>query len=500
MSKEIICNCTEYESRIAILEDRVLSNLYVERSSERSIAGNIYKGKVVRIVPGIQAAFVDIGLDRTAFLYIPDTIREVSEETDIIADRDDHLLEYSLENGFLPPEDTLKEGQEILVQVSKEALKTKGARVTTHISLPGRNLVLMPTVRHIGVSRRITDERERERLREIMERTRPGECGVIARTASEGKKEAELKSDVEYLRRLWDTIKEKERRASAPGIVHKELSITLRAIRDLYAEDVSRIVIDSEEEHRKALDFMDSFMPQRTCSVDWYREAIPIFDHFGIELDISKMLQKKVWLKSGGYIVIEETEALCSIDVNTGKYVGKQNMEETIFKTNMEAVDEIANQLPLRNIGGIIIIDFIDMEMEANREKVINALSAAMSKDRSRTNIQKISELGLIEMTRQRRRKSLSDTVCEPCPHCSGRGRIKSRASVCYEIFREIEREAAHGTTRTFCVLVHPEVEQCLLEEENQVLRNLEARLNRKILVESDTSFHKETFEIIPVQ
>jgi len=358
----------------------------------------------------------------------------------------------------------------------------------------------MPTVRHIGVSRRITDERERERLRGIMERTRTGECGVIARTASEGKEEAELQSDVEYLRRLWNTIKEKERRISAPGLVHEELSITLRAIRDLYAEDVSRIVIDSDEEHRKARDFMDSFMPHRACSVDWYREAIPIFDHFGIELDISKMLQKKVWLKSGGYIIIEETEALCSIDVNTGKYVGKQNMEETILKTNMEAVDEIANQLPLRNIGGIIIIDFIDMEMEANREKVFNALSVAMSKDRSRTNIQKISEFGLIEMTRQRRRKSLNDTVCESCPHCSGRGRIKSRASICYEIFRELEREAAHGTTRTFCVLVHPEVEQWLLEEENQVLRNLETRLNRKILVESDASFHRETFEIIPVQ
>ena len=500
MSKEIICNCTEYESRIAILEDRALSNLYVERSNEQSIAGNIYKGKVVRIVPGIQAAFVDIGLDRTAFLYIPDTGHDVSEETGLIADRDDNPFEYSLDNRIFPGEDTLKEGQEILVQVSKEALKTKGARVTTHISLPGRNLVLMPTVSHIGVSRRITDERERERLREIIERMRPGECGVIARTASEGKEEADLKGDFEYLYRLWNTITEKERCASAPGLVHRELSITLRAIRDLYTEDVTRIVIDSEEEHGKARDFMDSFMPHRTCSVDWYREAIPIFDHFGIELDISKMLQKKVWLKSGGYIVIEETEALCSIDVNTGKYVGKKNMEETIFKTNMEAVDEIANQLPLRNIGGIIIIDFIDMETEANREKVFNALSAAMSKDRSRTNIQKISEFGLIEMTRQRRRKSLSDTVCEPCPCCSGRGRVKSRASVCYEIFREIEREAAHGTTQTFCVLVHPEVEQCLLEEENHVLRNLEARLGRKLLVESDNSFHRETFEIIPVQ
>jgi len=500
MSKEIIFNCTAYETRIAILEDRELANLYVERVDERSIAGNIYKGKVVRIVPGIQAAFVDIGLERTAFLYVADTEHEISRETDLFTNGDDSPIEYPPASTTRPMEEVLKEGQEVLVQVSKEPLGTKGARVTTHISLPGRNLVSMPTSHHTGVSRKITDEGERERLRGIIETLRPEEYGFIARTASEGKGEAELASDAEYLSKLWETIREKEQRTSPPGLVHRELSMTLRAIRDLYTEDVERIVIDSEEEYNKTIAFMDTFMPSMTYSVDLYREAAPIFDHFGIELDIGKMLNKKVWLKSGGYIVIEETEALCAIDVNTGKYVGKKNMEETIFKTNMEAVKEIASQLPVRNIGGIIIIDFIDMEMETHREKVFDALTAAMEKDRSRTNIQKISELGLIEMTRQRRRKSLSDTMCETCPYCSGRGKIKSRASVCYEIFREVEREAAYGSAETFCVLVHPEVARILLENENHALKRLEEKLGRTVLVEADNSFHQEVFEIIPMR
>ena len=500
MSKEIICNCTGYETRIAILEDQKLANLYVERIDERSIAGNIYKGKVVRIVPGIQAAFVDIGLERTAFLYVADTDREISQRMDLFTNGDDNPIEYPPGTFTRPMEESLKEGQEILVQVSKEPLGTKGARVTMQISLPGRNLVSMPTSDHTGVSKRIIDEQERERLRKIIERLRPEEYGFIARTAGEGKQEAELKGDFDYLCKLWNTIREKAERTSAPGLVHRELGMTLRAIRNLYTEDVEKIVIDSEEEYKKTIDFIDTFMPNMKYSVDLYRDTVPIFDHFGIELDISKMLHKKVWLKSGGYIVIEKTEALCAIDVNTGKYVGKKNMEDTIFKTNMEAVKEIAYQLPVRNIGGIIIIDFIDMETETNRKKVFDALTAEMEKDRSKTNIQKISELGLIEMTRQRRRKSLSDTMCETCPYCSGRGKVKSRASVCYEIFREIERGAAYGSAETFCVLVHPEVARLLLEDENDALKELGKKLRRKILVEIEDGFHQENFEIIPMQ
>ncbi|MBN2538730.1 MAG: Rne/Rng family ribonuclease [Deltaproteobacteria bacterium] len=502
MPKEIILNCTEYETRIAILEDHALSNFYVERIDERSIAGNIYMGKVVRVLPGMQAAFVDIGLERSAFLYVADTYNEVPDlnfftngDDPIEYEKGEHPEPYSQ-----PIEDILREGQEILVQVSKDPLGSKGSRVTTHISLAGRNIVSMPTSYHTGISKKITDEQERDRLREIIEKLRPERHGFIARTASEGKQEDELKGDFDYLFKLWNTIKQKVEHTAAPGLVHRELNMTLRAIRDLYKEDVERIVIDSEEEYRKAIDFMDSYMPFMKYSIDLYRDNIPIFDSFGIELDISRMLNKKVWLKSGGYIIIEETEALCSIDVNTGKYVGKKNIEETILKTNMEAVREIAYQLRIRNIGGIIIIDFIDMETEANREKIFEAFKAEMEKDRNKTNVQKISEFGLIEMTRQRRRKSLSGTMCEACPYCSGRGSVKSRASVCYEIFRELEREAAYDIAETLCVLVHPDVAKLLLENENDTLKNLEKRLGRKILVETDNSFHQENFEIIPMR
>ena len=502
MSKELIFNCTEYETRIAILEDRVLSNFYVERVDERSIAGNIYKGKVIRVLPGIQAAFVDIGLERSAFLYVADTCNEVPDlnfftngDDPIEFEKGEHAEKYSQ-----PIEDILREGQEILVQVSKDPLGSKGSRVTTHISLAGRNIVSMPTSHHTGISRKIASEQERDRLREIIKKLRQERHGFIARTLSEGKGEDELKSDFDYLSKLWNTIREKAQHTAAPGLVHRELSMTLRAIRDFYTEDVERIVVDSEEEYQELTDFMDSYMPFMKYSIDLYRDNIPIFDSFGIELDISRMLNRKVWLKSGGYIIIEETEALCSIDVNTGKYVGKKNIEETIFKTNMEAVREIAYQLRVRNIGGIIIIDFIDMETETNREKIFDTFKAEMEKDRNKTNVRKISEFGLIEMTRQRRRKSLSGTMCEACPYCSGRGAVKSRASVCYEIFRELEREAAYDLAETLCVLVHPDVAELLMEEENNTLRALEKRLGRKIIVETGSGLRREDFEIIPVR
>ncbi|MBW2558041.1 MAG: Rne/Rng family ribonuclease [Deltaproteobacteria bacterium] len=502
MSKELIFNCTEYETRIAILEDRVLSNFYVERIDERSVVGNIYKGKVVRVLPGMQAAFVDIGLERSAFLYVADTCNEIPDlnfftkgDDPIEFEKGEHPEQY-----IQPIEDILKGGHEVLVQVSKEPLGTKGARVTTHISLAGRDIVSMPASYHTGVSRKITSEQERDRLREIIKKLCQERHGFIARTVSEGKGEDELKGDFDYLSKLWNTIREKAQHTGTPGLVHRELGMTLRAIRDFYTEDVERIVVDSEEEYQKLTHFMDSLMPFMKCSIDLYRDNIPIFDSFGIELDISKMLNRKVWLKSGGYIIIEETEALCSIDVNTGKYVGKKNIEETILKTNMEAVREIAYQLRIRNIGGIIIIDFIDMEIETNREKIFDAFKAEMEKDRNKTNVRKISEFGLIEMTRQRRRKSLSGTMCETCPRCGGSGTVKSRTSVCYEIFRELEKKAAYDIAETLRVFVHPEVAGLLMEDENNTLRALEKRLGRKIIVETGSSLHREKFEIIPVR
>jgi len=501
MAKEMIFNCKEYETRIAILDAAALSNLYVERTDERSIAGNIYTGKVVRVLPGMQAAFVDIGLGRTAFLYVADACIEHQALDMLVSEEEEENLESKWE--FKPHtcaiEDILREGQEILVQASKEPLGSKGARVTTYISLPGRNLVAMPTAHHVGISRKITDESERERLRNIIEDLRPPDFGFIARTMSEGKKGDELKQDVDFLVRLWDDIKTKRAGVGVPGLVHKELSMALRAIRDLYTENMSRIVIDSKREYEKIDEFMKNFMPGVSYTLELYEDKEPIFDYFGIEIDVGKLFDKKVWLKSGGYIIIEETEALCAIDVNTGKYVGKRNLEDTILKTNLEAVKEIAHQLRVRNIGGIIIIDFIDMVDEINRELVFNALKSELEKDRNKTSIQKISELGLIEMTRQRRRKSLSKIMCESCPHCGGLGIVKSKTTVCYEIFRELERESARNPTHTICLLVHPDVAHVLMEDERKLLEKLEQQLTRKVIIQTDNSFNQDNYEIIPM-
>lgn len=503
MTKEMIFNCNDHETRIAILDSGMLSNIYIERLEEGGTIGNIYNGRVVRVLPGIQAAFVDIGLERTAFLYVADIasilddlefLDEEEVDTDDIFDLRRRL--YRRDNA-LHIEDVIKEGQEILVQVAKEPLGNKGARLTTHISLPGRNLVYMPTVNHVGISRRIHDEAERQRLRDIIEKMRPEKAGFIARTVSEGKKEEELRSDLEYLTRLWANIQAQKNRTPTPGLVHAEIGIILRAIRDFYTKDVSRIVVDSKEAYAQITDFMKTFLPNSNYYLELYDKEEPIFHTFGIELDIVRALNKKVWLKSGGYIVIETTEALCAIDVNTGKYVGKRNLEETILNTNLEAVKEIAYQLRLRNIGGIIIIDFIDMDNEHHREKVFNALKEEMDKDKSKTNILKISELGLIEMTRQRTGNNLDRILCEPCPYCEGKGAVKSKATMCYEIFRELEREGSNTPCGTLCVLANPDIANLLLEDEKNTIEKLEKNLNKKIVIRVDKSMHQENYEIV---
>ncbi|MBN2687390.1 MAG: Rne/Rng family ribonuclease [Deltaproteobacteria bacterium] len=507
MAKEMIFNCSDNEVRIAILENHHLTNLYIERTVEKSIAGNIYLGRVVRVLPGMQAAFVDIGLDRAAFLHVSDTFHDFSELELLMSDEELTEREiidleqkwYSREPGY-QIEDILKEGQEILVQIAKEPLGTKGARITTYISLPGRKLVLMPTVQHIGISRQITDENERARLKKILEGLRPDGHGLIARTVSEGKSEEDLKGDVEYLTRVWETIKLKKEHVAAPGLVHADLGITLRAMRDFFTEDVEQIVIDSKSEFEKIREFMDTYIPAVTYNLKLYEEDQPVFDTFGIELDIKRALNNKVWLKSGGYIIIEETEALCAVDVNTGKYVGKRNLEDTILNTNLEAAKEIAYQIRLRNIGGIIIIDFIDMESELNREKVFTTLVEEMGNDKSKTKIQKISELGLIEMTRQRKGKSLQKVMCEPCPCCEGLGVIKSTTTVCYEIFRELMREKTGTLSRMICVLVHPDVADRLLQDEKNTIERLERELGKKIIIKVDHNLYPEYYQIMPLQ
>jgi ribonuclease G len=516
MSAELIINSDTFETRVALVENGQVAELYVERSSDRGIGGNIYKGRIVRVLPGMQAAFVDINLDKAAFLYVSDVYHPVedmerlflasekpdseSREPEEAGAAVDHGMNGGIEIRELhdqtPIEDRLQEGQEILVQVAKEPIGHKGARITTHITLPGRHLVFMPTMDHVGVSRRIENEKERKRLRETMCSIKPPVCGFIVRTAAEGAESEKLQAEMEFLLKLWQSIQRRSERAAVPSLVYQELDITLRAVRDLFTKEVDRLVIDSYSEYRKVLGFTESYMPSLQSSVELYEGDEPIFDAYGIEMEVQRALSKKIWLKSGGYIVIEMTEALTAVDVNTGRYVGKRNLEETILKTNLEAVKEIAYQLRLRNIGGIIIIDFIDMEKESNREKVFNALKEALRKDKSKTNILRMSELGLIEMTRKRTKESIGRVLCEPCFYCEGEGYLKSKQTVCYEILRELQRERQDLFGKNVMVMVHPEVAARFCDEERGPLETVEERLHARIQVKGDLNLHLEQYEI----
>ena len=496
MANELIINVTQEETRVALLEDKALAEIYIERTKDRGIVGNIYKGKVVKVLPGMQAAFVDIGLEKAAFLYVSDVYGKV-EDYEEIGFPGEEMPSYA--NPSVPIEDLLSEGQEILVQVSKEPLGTKGTRITSHVSLPGRYLVFMPTVDHVGISRRIKDEKERKRLRETVQAMKPPSSGFIVRTASEGAAPEEIRNDMEFLLRLWANIQKKRESSSAPSLIHSDLTMVLRVIRDILSSQVNRIIIDSREEYDNIISFITSYMPKEKYEITLYEKKEPIFDAFGIEMEIDKILGRKVWLKSGGYIVIDMSEALVAIDVNTGRYVGKRNLDDTILKTNLEAAKEIAYQLRLRNIGGIIIIDFIDMEREGDREKVYQALEEAIKKDRQKMNIFKISELGLVEMTRKRTRENVARILGETCPYCEGSGLIKSKTTVCYDIFRQIERSASELGGHTIVVEVNPEIAGLLYEEERGGVEELERKLRKKIVVKGKGGFHQEQFNIIEV-
>ncbi len=397
----------------------------------------------------------------------------------------------------LPIEDLLSEGQEITVQVSKEPLGTKGTRITSHLTLPGRYLVYMPTVDHVGVSRRIKDERERRRLREIVQALKTNSGGFIVRTASEGAEAEEIRNDMEFLLHLSENIQRKKENVSAPALIHSDLTMVLRVIRDILSPHVNRIQIDSKEEYENIISFINTYMPKQKYEITLYEEKEPIFDAYGIEMEIDKISGRKVWLKSGGYIVIDMAEALVAIDVNTGRYVGKRNLADTILKTNLEAAKEIAYQLRLRNIGGIIIIDFIDMEREGDREKVHQVLEEAIRKDRQKTNIFKISDLGLVEMTRKRTRENVTRILSETCPYCEGSGFIKSKTTICYDIFRQIERTSSELGGRNILVEVNPEIASLLYEEERAGVEELEQELKKKIVIKGKPGFHQEQFNII---
>ena len=508
MANELIINTRPHETRVALVENGVVAELHIERKTGQELMGNIYRGRVVRVLPGMQAAFVDIGQERTAFLYVSDVHRDMFDVDSIILKRfqngsdteaDDDIQENKREpERFANIEDLLHEGQDIMVQVSKEPLGTKGARLTSYISLPGRHLVLLPTVNHIGISRKIEDAGERERLKNVIKDIRSDEYGFIVRTVSEGADSAKLKSEMDFMLKLWKDIKNRMSGASEPGLLYMDLSVSLRAVRDLFTREVDRLIIDDENEYEKIMEFVDKFAPALRYSIELYNGDDPIFDFYGIEMEISRALDNIIWLKSGGYIVIEMTEALTSIDVNTGSYVGKRNLEETILKTNLEAVKELAYQLRLRNIGGLIVIDFIDMEKAENRQRVFAALTEALSKDKAKTNVLPMSELGLIEMTRKRTRENLGRFLTEPCQYCEGRGVIKSKKTISYEIFRDLEREplpVSENDDKVY-IQVNPEIANVIKEDEQQSIMSLEKKIKRRIIIISQKDFHMEQYTI----
>ena len=506
LATELIVNTTGRETRVAILENEQLTELHLDRGNDRGYVGNVYLGKVVRVLPGMQAAFVDIGLERAAFLYVGDIFSPMlghkhDEEEEV--DEPDLTVAEDGPQGEAPRpgqpliQDLLTEGQDVVVQVAKDPIGTKGARVTTHITLPGRYLVFMPTVDHVGISRRIDRDKERRRLREFVEKNRPKGAGFIVRTICQNQTNVTLKQDMTYLLGIWDKIQEAQKHRKSPAPLHIDHGLVLRLVRDAFHDDVERMVVDTPKVYEEVCAFMDEFSPQLKEKVHMYKGMEPVFDTFHVEAQISRSLSRKVWLKSGGYLVIDQTEALVAIDVNSGRYVGQTSLEDTTLKINLEAVKEVVYQLRLRNIGGIIIIDFIDMDKEQNRDKVYRALDEELKKDRARTNVLKISELGLVEMTRKRVQEDLVRYLSEPCMYCEGRGSLRSRQTVCYEIFREVQRECTRAIGKeTVFVNTHPAVADMLYGDEFSTLELLEQRIGKRVVVRALQHLHPERFEV----
>lgn len=489
MSEEILINVSPVETRVALVENGVLQELYVERSHNKGFVGNIYKGKVVRVLPGMQAAFVDVGLARTAFIHAADMA-----EASISPDG---------RRAEVPDIRTLvREGQTLLVQVSKDPISSKGARLTTNLSFSSRYLVYLPNSSHIGVSARIEDEGERERLRALVEQLAveqqvPG--GFILRTVAEGTKAESLASDIAFVQKLWADFQRSSASAQVAAVIHTDMPLFLRALRDLARAGLEKIRVDSRESWQKMREFASDYYPQLTELIEHYQGERPLLDLYGVEDEIARALETRVPLKSNGYLIIEQTEAMTTVDVNTGAFVGRRNLEETIFKTNMEAASAIVRQLRLRNLGGIIILDFIDMQDPEHERQVLRTLEKALEKDHAKTNITGVSELGLVEMTRKRTRESLGQLLCEPCPLCRGSGQIKSPETVCYEIFREILREARAYAQHKFLVLASQLVVDRLLDEEAVHVADLEAFIGRTIEFQVESLFTQEQYDIVLV-
>ena len=497
---DIVINVSAGETRVAIVEQNTFTELHIERERERSVASMVVKGRVTRVLPGMQAAFVDIGLEKAAFLYVGDYLDDQGQlDPEMVEDEAPRPRRGRGRNGGRPQpqiETLLREGQEVVVQVAKEPIGTKGARITSHVSIAGRHLVLTPWSQRVGVSRRIESDRERRRLREIVTRLRPRDVGFIIRTAGEGAREADLEADVKYLSSVWDEIKARRDEVSAPARLSAELSLPLRAIRDFANPRTRRITVDDPATHEEMKSFISRFVADPKPRLELYGGPLPIFDHFGLEARIDDNLGKKVWLKSGGYLIVDQSEALTAIDVNTGRYVGKRDLEETVLKTNLEAVQEVVHQLRFRNIGGLIIIDLIDMETAENREKVYRALQDALRQDKAKTNILKISELGLVEMTRKRTRENLVQQLCEPCSYCEGRGYVISAETVAFKVLREVRKDLPRFCGRQIAVTVNPRVAETLLGSARKATQRLSEELGREIEIRARPGIHQEQFEV----
>ncbi len=498
MQNEIVINAEKGETRVALIERSNFSELHIERHKDRSVVGSVIKGRVTRVLPGMQAAFVDIGLDKAAFLYAGDYFENGFAPTAAETDAPKKPQRRGRRNGRQVPKiDTLlREGQEIVVQIAKAPIGTKGARIISHISIPGRHLVLTPWSNRVGVSRRIDSDRERKRLREIVDRLRPPELGFIIRTAGDGVREADLEADIRYLATIWKSIAARNTRTQAPAALYEEPSLPLRMIRDFANSETKRIVVDAKASYDGIQEFVEKYVASPRPRIEHYRGQEPIFDAFALEAQIQANLGRKVFLKSGGSLVVDKGEALTAIDVNTGRYVGKRDLEETVFKTNLEAVKEVVNQLRFRNIGGLIIIDLIDMESATHRDKVYRALREALRGDKARTNILKISELGLVEMTRKRTRESLVEALCEPCSYCEGRGYVLSSESVAFRVLREIRKDLPRFCGRKIALSVAPQVAEELLRSASEILAELGEELGREIEIRARPSLHQEQFEV----
>ena len=505
MTKEMIVTSNGHQTQVAVLEDDLLTELYVERENQRGVVGNVYKGRVSKVLPGMQSAFVDIGLERDGFLYVSDVVDtlEAFEKMET-GDEDEDEDEAEGGNAQAKIEDLLKEGQDILVEVTKEPIGTKGARLTSHVTMAGRFCVFMPTVDHIGVSRKIDSREERARLRGIVREFREKESftgGVIIRTAAEGRPPEDIRNDLAYFQNIWNEVRQRAESSRAPAVIYREQGLVSRLLRDQLSDDYSAIRLDDPTDYQRVRDLVGRIMPNLQPRVKLYDKDFPIFEEYGVQSEIEKALKSKVWLKSGGYIVINQTEALVAIDVNTGRYVGKRTgrLEDTIVKTNLEAVKEIVRQIRLRDLGGIIVLDLIDMEERKNRQKVLQAVELELKKDRSPSKALQVSDFGLVILTRKRVKQSLERVMTEPCPYCSGSGVIKSTATICYEILDEVRKIGRDLDGHGLVLRVNPDIARALNEEEKAVLRDLQEALGKEVTIRPDAHLHHEQFDVMAI-